>query len=120
MRKYLTANEITSTTCDLPSQEVTIQFDREGVAHMYVSYNPWVTKMRKRVEESPDLFKCRAADTDPKTGANSGYFFEFPSNLITIRSKNREVSEEVRKASSERFKKLHAEGKITGRGKIIK
>lgn len=112
MRKYLTANEITSTTCDLPSQEVTIQFDREGVAHMYVSYNPWVTKMRKKVEESPDLFKCRAADTDSKTGAHSGYFFEFPSNLVTIRSKNREVSEEIRKATSERFKKLHAEGKI--------
>ena len=117
MTKYLTANEITSTVCDSSSQEVTIQFDREGVAHMYVSYNPWVTKMRKRVEENPDLFKCRAADIDPRTGVHSGYFFEFPSNLVTIRSKNREVSEEVRKATSERFKKLHSEGKITGRGR---
>lgn len=112
MTKYLTANEITSTVCDSPSQEVTIQFDREGVAHMYVSYNSWVTKMRKKVEESPDLFKCRAADTNPQTGAHSGYFFEFPSNLVCVRSKNKEVSEEVRKATAERFKRLHAEGKI--------
>lgn len=112
MDKYLTAEEITSVTCDSDSQEVTINFDREGMAHMYVSYNPWVTKMRKRVEANPKEFKCRLADTDPDTKNPSGYFFEFPSKYITIREKGKEVSEEVRNATSERFKKLHAEGKL--------
>ena len=114
-KKYLKGTDIKSVVCDSDSQEVTIQFDREGIAHMYVSYNPWITKMRKKVEEDPDTFKCVCAGY--LDGNPTGYFFEFPSKLVNIRSKQTERSEETKIAASERFKKLHAEGKI---GKIKK
>lgn len=110
INKYLKSKEIKAVICDGDSQEVTIQFDKYGVAHMYVSYNPWITKMRKKVEEDPETFKCICAGE--REGNPTGYFFEFPAKLVNVRSKQSERSEDVKKAASERFKKMHAERKL--------
>lgn len=108
---FLKANEIKTAYCDSGSQEVTISFDKEGIAQMYVSYNPWITKMRKKVEEDPETFKCKCAGTI--NGKPTGYFFTFPAKLVNVRSvTNRAVSEENKQKTSERFKRLHAEGKL--------
>ena len=101
--KYLTGEEIKSVVCDGESQEVSITFDKKGIAHMYVSYNPWITKMRKKVEEDPETFKCKCAGYNSK-GEPTGYFFKFPAKLVNIRKKST-MAEEKRNAVGERFKK---------------
>ena len=108
--KYLKVEDIKDIVCDSDSQEVTIQFDKKGIAQMYISYKPWLTKMKKKIEEDPETFKCKCAGYNTN-GEPIGYFFTFPSKLVNVRSRQSEKSEDVKKAMSERFKKMHIERK---------
>ena len=102
--KYLKYEEIKSIVCDSESQEVTIQFDRNGEAQMYISYNPWLTKMKKKLEKDPEIFKCKCAGYNTN-GDPTGYFFTFPAKLINVRNKSK-MSKEKRKEAGERLKKV--------------
>ena len=64
------------------------------------------------MESNPKTVKCWLAGRN-RDGDATGYFFLMPKKHLSIRlSAGREVSEEFKNAASERFKKLHAEGKI--------
>lgn len=101
--KYLKIEEIKPIVCDGDSQEVTIQFDKNGIAQMYISYNTWLTKMKKKLKEDPETFKCKCVGYN-KDGEPTGYLFIFPAKLVNVRSKSK-MSEENREKASKRFKK---------------
>ena len=81
-------------------QEFCINGDRTGdKIQMYCSDLTWITKMDKYVAKSPDLFKVVSETEWGKT-------YEFPKKLLSIRSGFTTVSEEQRKAASDRFKQM--------------
>lgn len=90
------------TTLSLAEQEVHIVFDRlSDTATIYSSDITFQTYMNKRVKQNPDDFKIISAN-------DWGVTYECPKKFISIRTKNRSVSDEQREASSERLKKYHA------------
>lgn len=64
------------------------------------------TKLDKMCENSSDYYSLLSDD---------GYYKKYKvldKNLISFRAKRREMSDEAKAAASQRFKDLHAEGKI--------
>ena len=81
-------------------QEVYFNSGRtEDMMECYASDTTWINKMDKLVAKNPNLFKVIKQDDVSKT-------YEFPKKLITIRNNFRQISEEQRQASAERFKKM--------------
>lgn len=88
-------------------QEVHIWIMRnEKYAKIYTSDTTYMTKLDKMCKNSPDMYSLTA-----DTGRGKTYRVE-DKTLISFRSKKKEMSEEAKSAASERFSKLHAEGKI--------
>ena len=93
-------------------QEVSINMMRnEDFAVIYSSDTTYMTKLDKLCEVSPEYYSLIADNGIGKT-----YRVEDKS-LISFRQKKREMSEDAKIAASERFKELHAEGKIGRRKK---
>ena len=96
----------------LEEQEIVINASRtNAMASMYVTDRTWMTKMDKKVKESPNLFKVK--DVHRVQGEVIGKTYEFPSKLITIRSKERkvEMTEEQKKETGERLAKYRLQKK---------
>ena len=90
----------------LEEQEIVINASRtDTMDSMYVTDRRWITKMDKKVKESPNLFKVK--DVHRVQGEVIGKTYEFPSKLITIRTKERnvEMTEEQKRQTAERFAK---------------
>lgn len=88
-------------------QEVHIWIMRnEKYAKIYTSDTTYMTKLDKMCKNSPDMYSLTA-----DTGRGKTYRVE-DKTLISFRAKKKEMSEEAKNAASERFTKLHAEGKI--------
>lgn len=86
-------------------QEISLSAMRtEPQAYLYCSDTTWITKMDKYVEANPTDFSVHSEDEFGKT-------YRFPKNLITIRKQKKEMSDEQKKALSERLKKS-AESKM--------
>jgi len=79
-------------------------------AIVYVTDTTYMTKLDKLCESSPEYYSLVANNGIGKT------YMVKDKSLISFRQKKREMSEEAKAAASERFKGLHAEGKIK-RGK---
>lgn len=84
----------------LEEQETLIHFMRgEDFATISTTDSTMITKMSKLCESNPDMYWLKAED-----GYSKIYQCRDKS-MISLRSKKREVSEEQRKAASERLQK---------------
>lgn len=102
MDKSLPANE----------QEVSIVFSRDqDFADIYVSDSTYITKLDKLCKTNPDMYYVKE-----DTGVGKFYRCK-DKTLISFRSKKKQMSDEMKEAASERFKQLHAEGKVGRRKK---
>lgn len=93
--------------CDKESQETAIHFLRDSkVAHVTTSDNSTANKLFKLVEKDPNNWKL--IDTGIfGNGDICSYTFECPKKCISFRaSSTRIISDEQRKAMSERMKNM--------------
>lgn len=94
-------------------QECVISFMRdEDFATVYTSDSTMITKLDKLCKNSPEYYSLVE-----KNKYGNRYKIADKS-LVSLRQKKREVSEEMKEAASERFKKLHAEGKVGRKKKV--
>lgn len=92
--------------------------DDSNICHCTSLNKSWTTKLDKLCKQFPKEFKM--VNEIIFDGVVEGKEYEFPKNLITIRTpKKREVSEEQKQAARERMKKMKAEEKIK-KGKVKK
>lgn len=88
-------------------QETNINFSRlDCFATICTSDTTMKTKFDKLCENSPDFYSVVSDDGYYKTYRVSD------KSLVSYRSKKREMSDESKAAASQRFKDLHAEGRI--------
>ena len=78
----------------------------EDFAIIYSSDSTMITKLDKLCKNSPEYYSLIE-----KNKYGNKYKIADKA-LVSLRQKKREVSDEFKEAASERFKKLHAEGKI--------
>ena len=91
----------------IAEQETTINLMRdEDFATIYTCDTTMITKFDKLCKTSPDYYSLIE-----DTGYGKRYKVADKS-LISFRQKKKEMSEENKAKASERFKELHAEGKI--------
>lgn len=94
-------------------QECVISFMRdEDFATVYTSDTTMITKFDKLCKNSPEYYSLIERN---KYGNR---YKIADKSLISLRQKKREMSEEMKDAASERFKKLHAEGKVGRKKKV--
>ena len=84
----------------------------EYFAIVYSSDSTMNTKLDKLCKNSPEYYSLIE-----KNKYGNKYKIA-DKGLVSLRQKKREVSDEFKEAASERFKKLHAEGKI-GKKKTV-
>ena len=97
----------------IEEQETTIQMDRNSdVATVYTSDYTYMTKLDKHVEGNPD--EWRLVGISRLGGDIVGKTYECPKRLISFRSKTmtreREYTEEERRAIGERLKNAKKKG----------
>lgn len=98
-----------STSYAIPSaeQETNIIFMRgEDFATVCTSDTTMKTKLDKMCENSPEFYSCIDENDYYKT------YKIADKTLVSFRQKKKEMSDENKNAASERFKQLHAEGRI--------
>ena len=99
----------TNNYYSLPSaeQETVVNFMRgEDFATVSTSDSTMKTKFDKLCENSPGFYSCIDENDYYKT------YKIADKTLVSFRQKKKEMSEENKNAASERFRKLHAEGRI--------
>ena len=118
---YLTPDEIDNPKCERECQETAVHWLRNDSIVTVSSSDPsFITKMKRRMKKAPELYTCYtyANNKDPKSGKYYSYFFEFDKKLLSFRTSiatNRKpMSEEARKASAERFRKMWEEKRLAG------
>ena len=97
----------------IEEQETTIQMDRDSdVATVYTSDYTYMTKLDKHVEGNPD--EWRLVGISRLGGDIVGKTYECPKKFISFRSKTvtreREYTEEERRAIGERLKNAKKKG----------
>ncbi len=91
-------------------QEVLINFNaEEQTASIYTANPIWLRKMDKLATAHPENFKQIAEEK--LEGKIISKTYEFPKNLVSIRKPLR-LSEEQRKAQSDKMKAYHAMRKL--------
>lgn len=98
-----------SISYSIPSaeQETNIIFMRgEDFATVCTSDSTMKTKFDKMCENSPEFYSCIDENNYYKT------YKIADKTLVSFRQKKKEMSDENKNAASERFKQLHAEGRI--------
>ena len=94
-------------------QECVISFMRdEDFAIVYTSDTTMITKFDKLCKNSPEYYSLIERN---KYGNR---YKIADKTLVSYRQKKKEMSEENKNAASERFKKLHAEGKVGRKKKV--
>lgn len=94
-------------------QECVISFMRdEDFATVYTSDTTMITKFDKLCKNSPEYYSLIERN---KYGNR---YKIADKTLVSYRQKKKEMSEEMKEAASERFKKLHAEGKVGRKKKV--
>lgn len=112
-RIYFTADEIGATACEKCCRETAIHWlMTEPKATLSTSDPRTITKMKKLVKKFPETYQCYSykSNVDQRTGNYYTYFFEFDKKLVSFRGPQarKPMSDEQRKACSERFKKMWA------------
>lgn len=113
--KFITPDEIELVDCPVVEQETTVTFMRtDDMISVYSSDATMLTKLKKTFAGNPTEIKCWEAGRTTEGGV-TGYFFEMPKKYFTIKKStkfsSKEVTEEQKRAASERFKKMWAERK---------
>ena len=93
-------------------QETIINFGiNDNVANIYTSDRTVLTKLKKCILQESSGYKikriCYSTDGDP-----IAIEVEFPKEFVSLRTKKREISDEAKIASSERFKKMWEDKKV--------
>lgn len=90
-------------------QEVTIGFNAaEGTAEIYTADPVWIRKMDKLVQQNPEQFRPGRVET--YQGEIVAKRYTFPKRLISIRSKERRLTEEQRAELAARFNRGQQDG----------
>lgn len=90
-------------------QEVTIGFNAaEGTAEIYTADPVWIRKMDKLVQQNPEQFRPGKVET--YQGEIVAKRYTFPKRLISIRSKERRLTEEQRAELAARFNRGERDG----------
>ena len=84
----------------------------QDFAIVYTSDTTMITKFDKLCKNSPDYYSLIERN---KYGNR---YKIADKTLVSYRQKKKEMSEENKNAASERFKKLHAEGKVGRKKKV--
>lgn len=97
-------------------REVIINFDdASDMANLYTANKAWIRKMDKLVAEHPENFKFRRQETYKGEVIAKAYIF--PKRFITVRTKDTklDLTDEQRKAMSDRMKAMHAKRKTNSK-----
>lgn len=114
MKIYVKHNELLPLNSIRSEHETSINWYRDDkYAVMCTSDPTMVTKMSKVMEKDPVNYRCYylKCNFDIETETVGNYFFEFPKNMLTYRTKSdtdkrtRELTDEERKAIAARFRK---------------
>lgn len=90
-------------------QEVTIGFNAaEGTAEIYTAAPVWIRKMDKLVQQNPEQFKLGKVEN--YQGEIVAKRYTFPKRLITIRSKDRTLTDEQRAERATRLGRGQQDG----------
>ena len=90
-------------------QEVTIGFNAaEDTAELYTADPVWIRKMDKLTQQNPEQFKLKKAET--YQGAIVAKWYTLPKRFISIRSKERRLTDEQRAKLAARFRKGQQDG----------
>ena len=90
-------------------QAVTIGFNAaEGTAEIYTADPVWIRKMDKLVQQNPEQFRPGRVET--YQGEIVAKRYTFPKRLISIRSKERRLTEEQRAELAARFNRGQQDG----------
>lgn len=90
-------------------QEVTIGFNAaEDTAEIYTADPVWIRKMDKLVQQNPEQFRPGRVET--YQGEIVAKRYTFPKRLISIRSKERRLTEEQRAELAARFNRGQQDG----------
>lgn len=106
---YITADEITSVSCDKEFQETSINWYREDdEIEIFTTDITMVTKMKNIMKKSPLAYKCFYYNTDvSEDNRPRGYFFTCDKSLLTFRVPSaKEFSDEQRQQMSDRLRGL--------------
>ena len=85
----------------------------QDFAIVYTSDTTMITKFDKLCKNSPEYYSLIERN---KYGNR---YKIADKTLVSYRQKKKEMSEENKNAASERFKKLHAEGKVGRKKKVV-
>ena len=108
--KIVKPEEMVSVKCEMESQELCINSYRdEDKMHISVTDNIMLTKIKRSAMKSPDLFHIEAQINEK--GEVEVYNITAPKKLLSIRGvlSTRTLTEEQRRAASERMHKLRKE-----------
>lgn len=95
-----------SFTRDGAEQETSINIMRnEEFAEIYTSDNTMLTKFKKFVAQNPKDWEVVNVVKDEE-GNYTGVFIKVPKKFVSFKTKNKELSEEVRMQAAERMKKV--------------
>lgn len=90
-------------------QEVIISLNAaEDTAEIYTADPVWIRKMDKLVQQNPEQFRPGKMET--YQGEILAKRYAFPKRLITIRSKERRLTEEQRAELAARFNRGQQDG----------
>ena len=107
MKIYISLDEInTISGTSYEEQETCITYmHKDNTALISTNDNTVINKLKKKMQSSPNSYKCFIRCNKENI---DNYFFEVPKKLISFRGDRpkRELTEEQRKAISERAKKL--------------
>lgn len=115
MRKQVTADQIKAVRCNTDEAETSILMERQNaVAKIWSSDNIFITKIKRCMSANPEKYVCYEGSKDDQ-GNITGYFFECPKSLISLRKKSKEVhlTEEQKTRAAER---LNNARKATNKG----
>ena len=105
-----TADELETLDVSMEEQEVVLQKSRDTDKwSLWVTDNLWVTKMKGLMKAAPEIYKLAEVSWS-KDGKPTGYGWEFPKKMMTLRSKetSRVMTEEQREAAAKRLAEARA------------
>ena len=100
--------ELHITGISSDEKEMTINLGYlDETAHIYTSDDAWLTKIKKRVLANPTEWKITRV-VERKDGSVSGVMAEVPKNLVSLRTKKKElvISDEERQVRSDRLRNI--------------
>ena len=108
MNKQITVDQIEAVRCSIDEAETTFIIERNSdIVKVWSSDNTYITKLKRCMRQNPDEFKCFEGSRD-QDNYMTGYFFEFPKKRVSIRSKQRTLSDEQKAQATQRLKKARA------------